>query len=107
MRPSHGLSVATTQLREAVTSEETGHCIFQSLLIMPCYDCSHLWCACGEAHTDISMLSCLCFTWLQLQEQSCDSATTVLGKSWKDRWAQQPLRVFGCFFFFFSVLLSN
>ena len=104
MRPSHGLSLATTQLREAGTSEETGHCIFQPLLSMPCYNSSHSWCARGGTHTDISLLSCLCFAWLQVREQSCDSATTVLDQSRRDKWAQQPLRVFGwvVFFFFFT-----
>lgn len=95
VRPSRGLSLATTQFREAGTSEETGHCIFQPLLTVPGCTSSHLWCGREGAHTDISTLSHLCFTWPQLWEQSCNSATTVLGQSWRDKWATQPLRGLG------------
>lgn len=105
VRPSHGLSLASTQLREARTSEEPGHCIFQPLLAMPCCNSSHLRRAYGGAHTSASGLSGLCFVWLQLRGRSCDSATTVLDRSRRSKWAQELLR--GSEWFGFGTADSN
>lgn len=42
MRPSHGISVATAQLRESGTAEETGHRASHPFLVMPCCSSPHL-----------------------------------------------------------------